>query len=241
MDIVIENLSKAYDNQKVLDNISVTFPDKSFTCLMGKSGVGKTTLLSILMGLEQADAGFVTGLDDKKISVVFQENRLCNNLTALVNIKMVIDKESGMTDAKILEYLRRIGLGEDVKKPVQEYSGGMKRRVAILRALLADFDLLIMDEPLKGLDDATKMDVINLIKELTKEKTVIMTTHDDSEADVFNAQIISTIASISYAFLGTLLILYIIDKISGLRVSEFEELQGLDISQHGENAYRLQI
>ena len=104
---------------------------------------------------------------------------------------MVIDKESGMTDAKILEYLRRIGLGEDVKKPVQEYSGGMKRRVAILRALLADFDLLIMDEPLKGLDDATKMDVINLIKELTKEKTVIMTTHDDSEADVFNAQIIS--------------------------------------------------
>ena len=191
MDIVIENLSKAYDGQKVLDNLSVTFPEKTFTCLMGKSGAGKTTLLSILMGLEKADVGFVTGLDDKKISVVFQENRLCNNLTALLNIKMVIDKESGIPDAKLLEYLRRIGLGEDVKKPVQEYSGGMKRRVAILRALLADFDLLIMDEPLKGLDDATKMDVINLIIELTKEKTVIMTTHDDSEADVFNAQIIS--------------------------------------------------
>ena len=67
----------------------------------------------------------------------------------------------------------------------------MKRRVAILRALLADFDLLIMDEPLKGLDENTKQQVIDLIKELTKNKTVIMTTHDNSEATVFNAQIIN--------------------------------------------------
>ena len=191
MDIIIDKLSKSYDGQKVLEDLSVTFPDKSFTCLMGKSGIGKTTLLNILMGLEQADNGKITGLNDKKISAVFQENRLCNNLTALLNIKMVIDGSSKISDSEIIRYLDRIGLGDELKKPVSDFSGGMKRRVAILRALLADFDLLIMDEPLKGLDDATKMDVINLIKELTKEKTVIMTTHDDSEANIFSAQIIS--------------------------------------------------
>ncbi|SDI05064.1 NitT/TauT family transport system ATP-binding protein [Pseudobutyrivibrio sp. 49] len=190
MDIVIENLSKAYDNQLVLDNLSVTFPEKSFTCLMGKSGAGKTTLLSILMELESADSGVITGLEDKKISVVFQENRLCNNLTALLNIKMVIEDSSRISDSDIMNWLEKIGLGEDAKKPVQEYSGGMKRRVAILRALLADFDLLIMDEPLKGLDEATKQQVIDLIKELTKEKTVIMTTHDISEAKAFDATIV---------------------------------------------------
>ena len=191
MDIVIENLSKSYDGQKVLDNLSVTFPEKSFTCLMGKSGVGKTTLLSILMGLEKADSGQITGLEGKKLSVVFQENRLCDNLTALLNIKMVIDDSSRISDSDILNWLDKIGLGEDAKKPVQEYSGGMKRRVAILRALLADFDLLIMDEPLKGLDEATKKQVIDLIKELTLGKTVIMTTHDANEATVFNAEIVS--------------------------------------------------
>ncbi len=191
MAIEIKNLTKAYDGQTVLENLSLTFDDGSFTCIMGKSGVGKTTLLNILMGLENADSGVICGLDDKKVSVVFQENRLCNNITALLNIKMVIQKDSRITDDKISEYLRRIGLGNDLKKPVSEYSGGMKRRVAILRALLADFDLLIMDEPLKGLDDETKETVIALIKELTKEKTVIMTTHDDSEASLLEANIIS--------------------------------------------------
>lgn len=191
MAIEIKNLTKAYDGQAVLENLSLTFDDSSFTCIMGKSGVGKTTLLNILMGLENADSGVICGLDDKKVSVVFQENRLCNNITALLNIKMIIQKDSRITDDKISEYLKRIGLGNDLKKPVSEYSGGMKRRVAILRALLADFDLLIMDEPLKGLDDETKETVIALIKELTKEKTVIMTTHDDSEASLLEANIIS--------------------------------------------------
>ena len=111
MDIIISNLSKSYNGQKVLDNLSVVFKEDSLTCIMGKSGVGKTTLLSILMGLEKADSGEIQGLDDKKISVVFQENRLCNNLSALYNIKMVIAKNQGLPDSKILEYLGKIGLG----------------------------------------------------------------------------------------------------------------------------------
>lgn len=191
MAIELKNLTKAFDGHTVLNDYSTRFESGSFTCIMGKSGVGKTTLLNILMGLETADSGDIIGLENTKISAVFQENRLCDNLTALLNIKMVIDKNQGIADSEINSWLDKIGLRSETQKPVSEYSGGMKRRVAILRALLADFDLLIMDEPLKGLDDETKQQVIDLIKELTKEKTVIMTTHDDSEAKAFGAQIIN--------------------------------------------------
>ncbi len=191
MDIIIENLSKSFNNQLVLDSFSATFKEGQFNCIMGKSGVGKSTLLSIIMGLLKEDSGQIKGLTDKKLSVVFQEDRLCDNLTAAYNIKMVILNPTANTDSVIDSYLDKIGLDSKNKKPVRTYSGGMKRRVAILRALLADFDILIMDEPLKGLDDDTKANVIALIKELTVEKTVIMTTHDASEAEAFNASIIS--------------------------------------------------
>lgn len=191
MDIIVENLSKSFNNQLVLDSFSATFKEGQFNCIMGKSGVGKSTLLSIIMGLLKEDSGQIKGLTDKKLSVVFQEDRLCDNLTAAYNIKMVILNPTANTDSVIDSYLDKIGLDSKNKKPVRTYSGGMKRRVAILRALLADFDILIMDEPLKGLDDDTKANVIALIKELTVEKTVIMTTHDASEAEAFNASIIS--------------------------------------------------
>ena len=120
MDIKIDNLIKAYENQLVLKSFSHTFKEGSFSCLMGKSGVGKTTLLSILMGLEQEDSGSITGISDRKISAVFQENRLCNNLTALYNIRMV--SADDYTDQDILKYLKRIGIDGQYKKPVKEFS-----------------------------------------------------------------------------------------------------------------------
>lgn len=190
MDIIIKNLSKAYDGIPVLNDFSHVFKEGSTTCIMGKSGVGKTTLLSILMGLEQADSGQIEGLSDKKISAVFQEDRLCMNLTALLNIKMVLKKESTFSDEKILGLLSRIGIDATDKKTVSEYSGGMRRRVAILRALLADYYLLIMDEPFKGLDPETKSSVIALIKELTAGKTVILTTHDPTDVDALAGEVL---------------------------------------------------
>ena len=190
MDITIKNLSKAYDGMPVLNDFSHEFKEGATTCIMGKSGVGKTTLLSILMGLEQAESGQIEGLSDKKISVVFQEDRLCMNLTALLNIKMVLKNESTFSDEKILGLLSRIGIDATDKKTVSEYSGGMRRRVAILRALLADYDLLSMDEPLKGLDPETKSSVIALIKELTAGKTVILTTHDPTDVDALDGEVL---------------------------------------------------
>lgn len=186
MDILVKDVSKSYDGKCILNHFSCVFKENKFNCLMGKSGIGKTTLLRILMQLENTDAGVIEGLADKKLSVVFQENRLCENLDAVLNVRMVTDKDEN----EILSMLAAVDIDGKDKKLVKEYSGGMKRRVAIVRALMADFDLLIMDEPLKGLDIETKEMVVNLIREETQGKTVIMVTHDEEECELFGAEIV---------------------------------------------------
>lgn len=133
---------------------------------MGKSGIGKSTLLSILMGLEKADEGTVSGMEHQKISAIFQENRLFENLDAVTNIHIT----TGKTKEEITGFLKKMELDDIAGKPVSEYSGGMKRRVAIARALLAEYDILIMDEPLQGLDAETKEKVATVIKTQTAGK-----------------------------------------------------------------------
>lgn len=133
---------------------------------MGKSGIGKSTLLSILMGLEKADEGTVSGMEHQKISAIFQENRLFENLDAVTNIHIT----TGKTKEEIAGFLKEMELDDVAGKPVSEYSGGMKRRVAIARALLAEYDILIMDEPLQGLDAETKEKVATVIKTQTAGK-----------------------------------------------------------------------
>ena len=145
------------------------------TCIMGKSGIGKSTLLSILMGLEKADEGTVSGMEHQKISAIFQENRLFENLDAVTNIHIT----TGKTKEEITGFLKKMELDDIAGKPVSEYSGGMKRRVAIARALLAEYDILIMDEPLQGLDAETKEKVATVIKTQTAGKTVLFVTHDE--------------------------------------------------------------
>ena len=183
MDIEIKKLCKSYGNEPVLKDFSYTFKDGSKTAIIGSSGIGKTTLLSILSGEVPADSGIVSGLETRRIGMVFQEDRLCENLTGLLNVKMVTDILKIYSYKDISFYFEKIGLDAASKKPVTEYSGGMKRRVAILRALLSGFDVLIMDEPLKGLDKETKDKVISLILEFADKKTVIVATHDLNEAN----------------------------------------------------------
>ena len=181
MDIEIKKLSKSYGNEPVLKDFSYTFKEGSKTAVTGSSGIGKTTLLSILSGEVSADSGVVSGLETSRIGMVFQEDRLCENLTGLLNVKMVTDTLKKYSYKDISFYFEKIGLDAASKKPVSEYSGGMKRRVAILRALLSGFDVLIMDEPLKGLDKETKDKVISLILEFAGKKTLIVATHDLNE------------------------------------------------------------
>ena len=134
------------------------------------------------MGLVQADDGKVIGINNKKISVVFQEDSLCENLSVLLNIKLVCENISNLEIEKSLELL---DLKDCMHKRVRELSGGMKRRIAIIRALLYDFDLLIMDEPFKGLDKETKIKVMDFVISKLENKSAIIITHDMDEIMYF--------------------------------------------------------
>ena len=117
-----------------------------------------------------------------------------DELSALSNVKIVTDLSKRYSTKDILFYFQKIGIDATDQKPVSTYSSGMKRRVAILRALLADADFILMDEPLKGLDEETKDDVIALILLLTKGKTFLMTTHDRTEAEKLHAKTVNLTA-----------------------------------------------
>lgn len=175
------NICKSYGNKKVLDNFTHNFAEGKITAVVGQSGCGKTTLLSILMGLTQADSGKLIGFD-KPISAVFQEDRLCENLTVSANIRLVTGKR--YTKADIENELCKVGLDGCAGKPVRELSGGMKRRAAIVRAILAQSEILFLDEPFKGLDSETKQSVIEYVREKSAGKTVIFVTHDREECEM---------------------------------------------------------
>lgn len=138
------------------------------------------------MGLETADSGSITSLQNYRKAAVFQEDRLCENLSAMQNVLMVVHNQSknDLLD-QLKQDFKQVGL-DDMYQKVSTLSGGMKRRVAILRAMYANADILFFDEPLKGLDDMTKEKVMLFIKERIKDKTVFWVTHDADEYTVFD-------------------------------------------------------
>lgn len=186
-DIVVSHLYKAFDGKQVLSDFSAIFPEKTVTAVMGYSGVGKTTLLRILMGLEAMDNGTVTGIQGARLAVVFQEDRLLEFMTPVGNIRLTAPS---LSEEAIRKELTAMGLGGCMTQPVRELSGGMRRRVAILRALLAEGDVLLLDEPFKGLDEETKACVIERTRILSAGKTVILVTHDEREAKAMGAEVI---------------------------------------------------
>lgn len=184
LDIVIQNLCKAYGSKQVLRDFSCTLPAGKVTGLMAPSGAGKTTLLRILMGFETADSGSIQGLNGLRLSAVFQEDRLCENLTSISNLRLAAP---ALTVANATAALQGVGLADCLAQPVRELSGGMRRRVAILRALLADYDLLFLDEPFKGLDEETKAHVIADTRRRCAGRTVLLVTHDADELTTMGA------------------------------------------------------
>lgn len=180
--IRLEHVSKAFGEKQVLKDLSCVFPYGGNTAIMGPSGCGKTTLLRLISRLERPDAGRITGVPDR-IGTVFQEERLVGDLTVMRNLLLAVPGKKG--EARSL--LRALGLSGEEHTPVRTLSGGMQRRVAIARALLYDAPLLIMDEPLKGLDEETRSRTIALIREKTRGKTVILVTHDPRDAKDMDA------------------------------------------------------
>ena len=186
MSLKAENITKRFGEVTVLDGFSHEFADGAVTVIMGASGCGKSTLLAVLMGIIKPDSGTVTG-NDTRLSAVFQEDRLCENLTVMSNIRLVLGKKAGRE--MLISELAKVGLEDCADKPARELSGGMKRRTARLRALLAEYDILFLDEPFKGLDEDTKRTVMEYTKRMTAGKTVILVTHDRDEAEFFGGKL----------------------------------------------------
>ncbi len=176
MDVHIEHLCKAYDGRPVLKNVSFTAIAGRVTCIMAPSGRGKTTLLRILLGLERADSGTVSLPAHCRWSAVFQEDRLLEHLDAMENLRFVLGGALDGAAARAL--LTELGLGDTAGKPVREFSGGMKCRLALARALLAPFDALALDEPFTGLDGDNRDRAWRCVLGRTAGRPVLLVSHE---------------------------------------------------------------
>lgn len=182
--IKIRNLTKSYGSHVVLDHLNYEIQDGQKVYITGPSGCGKTTFLNILMGLESYE-GTITGLENKKMAAVFQEDRLCENLSASRNIRLPLGKLTNIQKQTETEGIQKdmadIGMPDCMDMTVNQMSGGMKRRVSILRALHAQSDILFFDEPLRGLDAESRSLTLHKILEYIPGKTIFWVTHDEKD------------------------------------------------------------
>lgn len=184
--LMIKEITKSYGKQKVLENISFNLNESERICIYGKSGIGKTTLLRIIAGLEKADSGKITFVG--KVSMVFQEDRLLENTDVYTNLYCVLGSRFDKAEADM--HLKEVGLEGVGNKIVSELSGGMKRRVAIVRCMMKSSEIILLDEPFKGLDTILKDNIIRYVVKYLNGRAVIMVTHDISEAEKIQAEII---------------------------------------------------
>lgn len=185
-EIRITDLSKAFGEKQVLSNLSLTIEQRKITCLMGVSGSGKTTLLRILLGLLEADSGKIENLAEP-IVCLFQEDRLFEDFSVLANIRAGAPHAS---NEEILSHLFELGLADELKRPVRKLSGGMKRRVALIRAVLAPSETLLLDEPFKGLDEDTAKTAAAYLLRHQNGRTVLLVTHEKEDAERLGASVI---------------------------------------------------
>lgn len=177
--IAIDRLNVAYGDASVLKDCALRVTAGSRIALMGPSGCGKTTLINAIAGLAASDSGSIQV--NGRVSYVFQEPALFPWLTAEENVNVVLsDKPDTLPQAR--RWLEEAGLADSLNKYPHQLSGGQKQRVAICRALAFGGDILLLDEPLKGLDPDTREQVANLILNTWKDKTLLLVTHDQWEA-----------------------------------------------------------
>lgn len=173
MDIVLKEVSKSYDGKQVLSNFSCTISEGSSWAVMAPSGAGKTTLLRLILGLEKPDRGEILGVPTEK-GVLFQEDRLCPRLSVLKNIRMAVGKAGAEQVRALLEFL---GLADCADQPAEKLSGGQARRAALARALLASGQLLALDEPFTGLDEAARLRAAEAVRAYRRGRTLLLVTH----------------------------------------------------------------
>lgn len=186
MQINFKGITKIYDGKPVLDRVDLhidTASDSRDVLLRGPSGIGKTTFLRIIAGLEKPDSGSVEismgeaahGGKGLRVGMVFQEDRLLEQLSSVDNVSLV---DPSVSRERARRALSEILEPEALEKPVRELSGGMKRRVAIVRAVLSPSDILVMDEPFTGLDPETRKRVIDYIMKNKGRRPLILASHE---------------------------------------------------------------
>ena len=208
----IKNICKQYKTgnliQKALDGVSLNLRDNEFVAILGPSGSGKTTLLNIIGGLDRYDSGdlIINGISTKKykdrdwdsyrnhtIGFVFQSYNLIPHQTVLSNVELALTI-SGVSKAerrkRAKRALEQVGLGDQGHKKPNQMSGGQMQRVAIARALVNDPDILLADEPTGALDSETSIQVMNLLKEVAKDRLVVMVTHNPELAYEYATRIV---------------------------------------------------
>ncbi len=183
--IELQNVHFSYDGTSVLHGVDWRLPPQGIVCLRGASGCGKTTLLRLLAGLERPSSGRIVGLDDARVAVCFQEDRLLPWCTALENVTL-----AGGDAERAREMLCQFGLADCLDSRPTQMSGGQQRRVALARALSVDADLLLLDEPFTGMDAATWGLVVPTIEAFAATHTVVLVTHIVEEAEALSAAVL---------------------------------------------------
>ncbi len=189
MQIKFDGIKKYYGEKRALGCASGVIKSGQPVCISAPSGGGKTTFLSILMGLQKPGAGSIEIPAGMRASAVFQEDRLCEGQSALRNVALV--QKNGNKPAatqEIKNALTELGIPEeDQVKPVRFLSGGQRRRVALARAMLASGDAVFLDEPFTGLDEVAKTAAINFILKKLKGRILVVATHAQSDAAALGA------------------------------------------------------
>lgn len=208
----IKNIRKKYVTgdliQQALDKVNLNFRDNEFVAILGPSGSGKTTLLNVIGGLDRYDDGdlIINGISTKKykdrdwdsyrnhtIGFVFQSYNLIPHQTVLANVELALTI-GGISKAerkkRAMDALTKVGLGEQIHKKPNQMSGGQMQRVAIARALVNDPDILLADEPTGALDTETSIQVMELLKEVAKDRLVVMVTHNPDLAEQYSTRVV---------------------------------------------------
>ncbi len=213
--IKLNNLEKYYNRNRsneihVIDNINLTLPEKGLVVLLGPSGSGKTTLLNVLGGLDKVHSGEITfdnthinryksgvwdEIRNKHVGYIFQNYNLLNSMTVYDNIALTLNMV-GVTDKlevdKRIDYiLQNIGMANYRKRKSSQLSGGQQQRVAIARALAKNPKVIIADEPTGNLDSKNTIDIMNIIKNISKNKLVVLVTHEKEIADFYADRVIT--------------------------------------------------
>lgn len=195
--------------QKALDHVDLNLRDNEFVAILGPSGSGKTTLLNIIGGLDRYDSGdlIINGISTKKykdrdwdsyrnhtIGFVFQSYNLIPHQTVLANVELALTISGiGKTERRqrARKALEEVGLGDQLHKKPSQMSGGQMQRVAIARALVNDPDILLADEPTGALDSSTSVQVMDLLREVAKDRLVVMVTHNPELAQQYATRIVN--------------------------------------------------